>query len=749
MRIQHNIAALNAYRQLGGNNNAVSKNLEKLSSGYKINRAGDDAAGLAISEKMRAQIKGLDTASKNAQDGVSLIQTAEGALTEVHSMLNRMVELSTQSANGTYGVEERTKINNEVSALKDEIDRISEGTNFNGINLLDGSLGKTSSAADPNAKQFVTPVVKGTGVDTIGFSSAVAQKNVYQLPATTTTDAATDALSISFTGKDGSTKTLTFAETDATALTEAGMGAILAGVLSGANTPESQDLMFSGSSTDLQEFRELFSVTGTANGLEIEVKDSSSKAAIGDLKFGSGATIAAATADLTTAAPFAPDIAASVKKESAGFGIKLNGTLNNIVDGDTITIGGKTYEFDDGTTAGVGSGNIGITKGADSEETTKNLLEALKKDGIEVHIDANDPERLVITDYSKLQTSQKGSKFVSASSGVEITQKDAVKNSTTLKLAGTTSLADLKLQFNYVDEDGNTQTKSLDYKSSANTVAGNADAIKNAIDNDTELKKLFDVTIVGDDITFTAKTGGTDGAKFTGMTSSDPALTMHASTTQGTNAGKDIQFNEDLAVGDTITVDGKTYEFVNDADSKASSGNIAVVRDASINGTMLNFSKQLEKDGVTNTFAGGKITVYDRDSKVSGGLQLQVGDTDDDFQKVSVTVENMGSKSLGLDGVNVSNQITAGKSIDIIKKAIEKVSTARGDLGALQNRLDHTINNLGVTTENMTAAESRIRDVDMASEMMNFTKNNILAQAAQSMLAQANQLPQGVLQLLQ
>ena len=141
MRIQHNIAALNSYRQLTGNNSAVSKNLEKLSSGYRINRAGDDAAGLAISEKMRAQITGLNTAQKNAQDGVSLVQTAEGALTEVHSMLNRMVELADQSANGTYdNAVDRANLQKEIASLKDEINRIADSTNFNGINLLDGSL---------------------------------------------------------------------------------------------------------------------------------------------------------------------------------------------------------------------------------------------------------------------------------------------------------------------------------------------------------------------------------------------------------------------------------------------------------------------------------------------------------------------------------------------------------------------------------------------------------------------------------
>ena len=142
MRIQHNIAAMNSYRQLGGNNNALSKNLEKLSSGFRINRAGDDAAGLAISEKMRAQIKGLETAQKNANDAISMVQTAEGALTEVHSMLNRMTELATQSANGTYEDEvDRDNLQAEVDALLEEIDRISKATNFNGIELLDGTLG--------------------------------------------------------------------------------------------------------------------------------------------------------------------------------------------------------------------------------------------------------------------------------------------------------------------------------------------------------------------------------------------------------------------------------------------------------------------------------------------------------------------------------------------------------------------------------------------------------------------------------
>ena len=144
MRIQNNIMAMNAYRNYTNNTSALSKNLEKLSSGYKINRAGDDAAGLAISEKMRAQITGLEGAQKNAKDGISLVQTAEGALTEVHDMLNRMYSLAEQSANGTYENEtDRAQLQKEVKNLKDEIDRIADSSNFNGINLLDGSLTET------------------------------------------------------------------------------------------------------------------------------------------------------------------------------------------------------------------------------------------------------------------------------------------------------------------------------------------------------------------------------------------------------------------------------------------------------------------------------------------------------------------------------------------------------------------------------------------------------------------------------
>ncbi|SET94741.1 flagellin [Lacrimispora sphenoides] len=169
MRIQHNIAALNSHRQLGTNNTAVGKNLEKLSSGYRVNRAGDDAAGLAISEKMRAQITGLEVAQKNANDGISLVQTAEGALTEVHSMLNRMVELASQSANGIYAQKDRDNLQAEVTALASEIDRIATETNFNGQKLLDGTADYDLQISDDVSATGQINVKIGTAMNTAGL----------------------------------------------------------------------------------------------------------------------------------------------------------------------------------------------------------------------------------------------------------------------------------------------------------------------------------------------------------------------------------------------------------------------------------------------------------------------------------------------------------------------------------------------------------------------------------------------------
>ena len=394
MRIQHNIMAMNAYRNYNNNTSALSKNLEKLSSGYKINRAGDDAAGLAISEKMRAQITGLDKAQDNAKDGISLVQTAEGDLTEVHDMLNRMYSLAEQSANGTYEGTDRTQLQKEVNQLRSEINRIADSANFNGIKLLDGSLA--------------------------GY---------------------TDATSTEITLK----------------------------------------------------------TAGSANGKAV----------------------------------FQLDL--------AGFavGSKVSGTGTM-----SVSLGGKTYDVE-------------VTANMDADDFATKLAAAINAD----------------------------------------------------------------------------------------------------------------------------KFSGDVGGQYTAAVASGTKITL------------------------TAAKNGATEELKGSFTTSA-------------------------KEGV-------------------GGLILQIGDTSDSFNQLAVSVKNTDSDAIGIGDIDISNQTGAADALNVIKNAINYVSDVRGTLGATQNRLDHTINNLSVMQENIQDAESTIRDTDIADEMMAYTKNNILIQSAQAMLAQANTVPQGVLQLLQ
>ena len=291
MRIQHNIAALNSYRNLTNNNSAVSKNLEKLSSGYAINRAGDDAAGLAISEKMRAQITGLETAQKNANDGISLVQTAEGALTEVHSMLNRMVELADQSANGTYQDEvDRENLQKEISSLKDEINRISESTNFNGIQLLDGSLATGQ-----------LPDITGLTGATLTKTAATGNASTLTMATLTGTMNNGDTLTstINYVDANGKTQSIDLTLTyDGTNLvTENGTQITATGQATGAQVAQA----FATAASENTQISSLFNVTNTGTSLAFTSKETGAasqvKVLTADVKLNGapdGSTIAAA-----------------------------------------------------------------------------------------------------------------------------------------------------------------------------------------------------------------------------------------------------------------------------------------------------------------------------------------------------------------------------------------------------------------------------------------------------------------------
>ena len=433
MVVQHNLQAMNANRMLGITSGQQSKSTEKLSSGYRINRAADDAAGLSISEKMRKQIRGLDQASTNAQDGVSAVQTAEGALTEVHSMLQRMNELAVQSSNGTNSESDRKAIQDEIDQLTTEIDRVAETTKFNETYLLKGD-----DTSNGNKK--------------------------------------------------------TFAAND---------------------------------------------VIGTVDGVTVAAKG-------------------------TTAA--------------------------QLTDNATI--------------------QIGTVKVVSSDNTNFEIADAAAQG--------------------------------KAANVTKITS-DGTKATVTLK-------------------DGTSVT----------------DTIAN-------IKTTYGIE---------AKAAG----------SATISKTLEAETTNASISGTYTGNLSDLAVGAAVNV------------------KLAI-------GTA----------GTTALSSDTKALV----------LNLHVGADSDNANKISIAVDSMSSKGIGVDGLDVSTETGATNAIDTIKDAIQKVSSQRSSLGAVQNRLEHTIANLDNVVENTTAAESRIRDTDMAEEMVNYSKNNILAQAGQSMLAQANQSTQGVLSLLQ
>ena len=476
MVVQHNMQAANANRMLNVTTSAQSKSTEKLSSGYRINRAADDAAGLTISEKMRKQIRGLDQASTNAQDGVSSVQTAEGALTEVHSMLQRMNELATQAANGTNSKDsDRQAIQDEIDQLTTEIDRVSETTKFNETYLLKGEAG---------------------------------------------------------------TKTINM---------------------------KAHDAGLKGTLTDNGD--------GTATFV-----------------------------------------------------------MDSLKDGDSVSIGGKTYT--------IGSKKDDVVAAVTAK--IKNAGEKFTVNGQEITITA---------------------KYTDADTG------DADKVA-----AG--KAADQKAGKYTLDD-----AKAL-VKEGA-TVKVGTDEYKVMTDNDANGIDDTDASVISKDVAY-------------GLASKELLAANQIGDTKGS--------------------------------AKVANANAGAKADGSF-----------------------KITTGQAEVANSLSFSLHVGADADMTNKIQVNIDAMDSASLGIKGLNVKDDSgnAATYAVDAISDAISKVSSQRSSLGAVQNRLEHTIDNLDNVVENTTSAESRIRDTDMAKEMVNYSKNNILAQAGQSMLAQANQSNQGVLSLLQ
>ncbi len=624
MRVQHNIMAMNAYRNYTNNTKALAKNLERLSSGYRINSAADDAAGLAISEKMRAQITGLDAAQKNVKDSQSLVKTAEGAMQEIQDMLNRMNYLATQSSNGTYDNEvDRANLQKEVVALKTEIDRIAESANFNGLQLLDGSMTEKAASnilTDVKGIDRMLQDVIGNGEKP---NEVVGEKTI--LDKGTTSNAVKTKVTFDFNG----------------------LGGTIVGGAKGDTTTQPNLV------------------------LDIKIGNETKRVTINGAK----GTAGAAGADTTVTGQMVAKALENVLKGSGDGGVTAGAATTCTIDGIDYTIG---------TAA---NGKLELTMVNDpvtEEETTANLdIKVLKSD--------------TSSATSVLSGSQ--------TAGVQVTAG---------KVAGTAQRANTIFRIDASDiRDGakitiGDKTVILKVGAASNTVKGAANALVDLSD--------MEEGAVNMDVVLSRISEGFGTAAITDANAKDAT---GAAVTVG------------LTVGVSDTSQGYPYGLtVQRTDTGTAADDAKAVYNS--------------KDKLAAIFKM-EYTVHNEATKA---LSMQIGDTSADYNQMKLSIRDMHVDSLGIADIDISTQEGAQAAIDVIKNAINLVSETRGDLGAVSNRLDHTANNLSTMAENLQDAESTIRDTDIAEEMMAYTKNSILVQSAQAMLAQANQIPQGVLQLL-
>lgn len=562
MIISHNLSALNTYRQVKTNNNQTQKSLEKLSSGLRINRASDDAAGFAISEKMRGQIRGLGQAARNAQDAISLIQTAEGAASSIHDMLQRGRELSVQASTGTLTNEDRSKIQLEVSQILSQIDETANNTAFNTQKLL--------NQAGNGQSRFP------------GISQAALDQLTNKLPGWINDGlvAIHNQLGIAYPSSPVNRPMKIEYYTDSSASTAASMGTSDGGatLTLRVNVAKAFD-----SSGNLQP-------EGVLDTL------------------------------------IAHEVVHALQFTEMDFSTDGANTSDELwfIEGLAMTIQG-------GNLFGVTDHNVNRVSPFDGDyrsayEAVK-VLHELTNGGIAAFIDR-----------------------LEAGDTLDQAFQNTIQDAAGTELAGATGATDFNSVASFINWfNANTNGDVTSYITSSSDFTQGSGAIT---------------------------TGNVKG--------SNSNLTLDQTITNGTGTSE-------------IT----TYFTIDFTNSSSSS---------------------------------------------TGDLVFQVGANS--TQTIELQRQDLTTSALGIEDLSVETDSSASSAISSFESAIEQVSAARSYFGAMQNRLEHTISNLTNAEENLMAAESRIRDLDMAKEMMNFQKNNILSQAAQAMLAQANQQPQGILQLL-
>ncbi|MGB3367254.1 MAG: flagellin [Acidaminobacteraceae bacterium] len=658
MRINNNLMAMNTNRQLGINSANGAKSIEKLSSGLRINRAGDDAAGLAISEKMRGQIRGLNQGSRNSQDSISLIQTAEGALNESQAILQRMRELSVQAANDTNVDLDRDQIQEEITQLTSEVNRIAETTEFNTMKLLNG---EKTNTLDTGVKLSATSAttVGGAAITLVNAEGATGAATV-SISKVTSKVARVGVTTVALSFADADPKGAVFVD-NKIAVDVTDTGAANAVMATAGSTVGWTITKISATEVRIQNNTVVSGSSGSAN---VTINDVISASATGGFTFNDHGVSFEINDVASWSAASTITFETGVADEDLGTNLQ-GWNAADLFNGTTAvtTIANDSLSYD--ATALTGSYTI-------------NFDNSIGADG-----------GFVLT-----RTSSGGS-----------TVLDQFAASATLTAGGAYTIA--------FAEHG--VTFSFDVTSTA------AVTLDNIFDNG-------------------------EGASFSvGALDKSHVYSLTTGTSSST-------------IGTSIESGGSTYT-------------AALTLTGAVTATADGITVSATAGATITTASATTISIEDNTTGSDASLAFQIGANTGQYLDLSIS--DMGSKALLISataggtgfataasvvdaatntatqfGLDLSTHSAAASAITVIDNAINAVSSERAKLGSVQNRLEHTIKNLDTSAENLQASESRIRDVDMAKEMMTFTKNNILQQAAQSMLAQANQAPQGVLQLL-
>ncbi|MCK5683545.1 hypothetical protein KAJ27_05470 [bacterium] len=673
MRINNNIYSLTAYRHLSETQGKLSTSIERLSSGFRINTAADDAAGLAISEKLRSQISGYEIAAQNAQDGISIVQTADGALDRTHTILRRMRDLTELAANGDKTDADRAHYQEEVNQLLDEIDRIGKTTEYNTKKLLDGSIGSQANEIGDIDSINVESKIKVVSTPQLDGEYKIEVKNEASKAKATFTAGADDV-------------DVTVDDTFSTFMGAANDGTYtFRFAMDGKET--AVDLISKASAGD--------TITEVVEKINMALSDAGMEA---HAKF---------HADVDTDDAGATVLAA-IEIEADNFGSAHDISFTVVNQPKSVYNGDNFLEDGAGSSYNALEGTAGAIY--NSDRSGENGL---------IHEDTVFTPAATVTE-NDLQA------LTSLTGQIEFTNKNDV--TATLTIAAGDKISDIVsdidgftgLQAIYNGREGRIEVFSTGTGSDPIVIEGTGDSTSN-----NQLAAMLGLygTHYGSSVVGERLTSTTD--YHLEITAPNDSSTVDVFAKFG---NRNTKF-------DAVKSDSAVIESQVDPDQLGSEEPGA--------GGISGIEFTLEEKTLSGT---EKFSIM-----VSRGeLELQVGANDGADNRMKVAIDKMDTGVLNMSGMDVSTQANAQNVLDsgVIDTAIESISTTRAKLGAMQNRLNHTIANLSITKENLASAESRIRDTDFAKETMEFTKHQIMAQAGTSMLQQANMMPQLVLSLL-